>query len=354
MIKAAAESGFKPEELIDFSANINFLGPPDIIVEKIKNNIRGIKNYPETNAGRVKKMTAEHHGLRPENVTVGNGASEIIYQISRVLKPKTVLIVEPTFSEYELAAKSAGAEVKHFFLEDDFKLDIDSLTAEFTEEIDLLFICNPNNPTASLLELKEIEEIAAAAAENEIVFVLDEAFNDFLPAAESYTALPLMNKYKNLIILRSLTKIFALPGLRLGYSLAHEEISLDLERQKDPWSVNYFAQLAAEIIFSGCDEIEEYLAVTRVNISAERTYLYSQLKNISALKVYQPTANYLFVDISKTALTSQELQNELLKCGILIRNCANFQGLDENYIRLAVKSRQNNNLLIAQLQQLIN
>lgn len=351
LIKEAEKSGFRPEDLIDFSANINFLGPPDIILEEIKRNVAGIQNYPEANAKRIKNLIADFHQLSPEKVTVGSGASELIYQLTKVILPQKVLIVEPTFSEYELAAKSMGSVVEKFSLkeENDFNIEAAELIAELAEDIDLLFICNPNNPTASILNLNEVEQILAAAAEKDILLLLDEAFIDFLPAAEDYTAVDLLNKYPNLIILRSLTKLFALPGLRLGYTLAAENISFDLEKKRDPWSVNYFAQLAAEIIFSDKNEINKYQQMSRVKISAERTYLYAKLKNIKVLNVYRPTANFIFIDISKSGISSQNLQKKLLKSGIMIRNCDSFYGLQDNYIRIAVKSRKDNNFLIAQL-----
>ncbi|MCC3145473.1 threonine-phosphate decarboxylase CobD [Halanaerobium sp. Z-7514] len=356
LIKAAAESGFETEELIDFSANINFLGPPDIILEEIKNNVSGIKNYPEANAKRIKKLIANRHQLSSAKVTVGSGASELIYQIAKVLQPKKVLVIEPTFSEYELAAKSMGSEIKRFNLkkENNFKIKTDELIAELSEDIDLLFICNPNNPTAALLDLNEIKKILAAAADKDILLILDEAFIDFLPAAEDYTALRLLNKYTNLIIMRSLTKLFALPGLRLGYTLAAENISCDLEKKRDPWSVNYFAQLAAEIIFSDSEEIKKYLKTSLDKISKERSYLYSKLNSINTLEVYRPTANFIFIDISRAGITSRELQKKLLDSKIMIRNCNSFTGLEDDYIRLAVKSRKDNDLLIAHLQNILD
>ncbi|ADQ15603.1 threonine-phosphate decarboxylase CobD [Halanaerobium hydrogeniformans] len=356
LIKAAKKSGFEPEELIDFSANINFLGPPEIILDEIKRNVKGIENYPEANAKRIKKLIAEHHQLSKQSVTVGSGASELIYQITKVLKPKKVMVVDPTFSEYELAAKSIGAEVCHFKLkkENDFKIDSTKVIAELSEDIDLIFICNPNNPTGALLNLNKIEEILAAASAKDILFVLDEAFIDFLSAAEDYTALKLLDKYSNLIIMRSLTKLFALPGLRLGYTLAAEDISIDLEKNRDPWSVNYFAQLAAEIIFTERKEIEQYLEKSFKKIAAEKNYLYSNLQQIEDLKVFKANANFIFIDISETGLSAKKLQNKLLESKIMIRNCDSYNGLEDDYIRIAIKDRKNNELLINNLKKILN
>jgi threonine-phosphate decarboxylase len=353
LTKAAESSGFSPDELIDFSANINFLGPPESIISAIKEKAWGIKNYPEANAASIKKKIADHHNLDQQMVVVGSGAAEMIYQLTKVLLPQKILLPEPTFSEYRLAAESIGAEVKEINLDqkNDFAYSISELKSSLAGDLDLLFICNPNNPTSSMLKREEVEEILAAAAEKDILLVVDEAFIDFIPAAQDYSALTLLDDYPNLVILRSLTKLFAVPGLRLGYALASEELASKMDAKRDPWSVNYFAQLAADIIFSERDEIENYLELTRVNISAERKYLYENLKNIDSLNVYSPAANFILVDISQTGLSSRQLQEKLLKKGILIRNCDSFKGLEHKYIRLAVKSRQDNNLLLDLLQR---
>ena len=356
LIKAAKKSGFKPDELIDFSANINFLGPPEIILEEIKNNVEGIKNYPEAKAKRIKKLIADHHQLSPQNIAVGNGASELIYQITKVLNPKKVMVVDPSFSEYESAAKSIGSEIIRFGLkkENDFQIEVKKLTEELSEDLDLLFICNPNNPTGTLLELNEIEALLAAAKDKAILLVLDEAFIDFLPAEKADSALELLAKYNNLIIMRSLTKLFALPGLRLGYIVTAENRVMKLEKNRDPWSVNYFAQLAAEIIFSEREEIDKYLKNSFEKIASEKNYLYTNLQAIKTLKVFKANANFIFIDISKTAINAKRLENKLLEAKIMIRNCDSYNGLEDDYIRIAVKDRKANQLLINQLKKILN
>ncbi|RAK10574.1 L-threonine O-3-phosphate decarboxylase [Halanaerobium saccharolyticum] len=356
LIEAAQKNNLDQDQIIDFSANINFLGPPTLIKEAIRANVSKIENYPEINSKTVKRLIAEKHGLEPGQVAVANGAAEMIYQLNKVLKPEQIMVIDPTFSEYELAAESVGAEIKHFQLRSsaDFVLDLETLKADINGKIDLLFICNPNNPTAHLIKADKLEAvIQKAAAENAIV-VLDEAFIDFLTEPDKYSAIKFLNSYDNLVILKSLTKLFAIPGLRLGYALTNKTLSLELEAKRDPWSVNYFSQLAGEIIFSSKQEIVDYVNLSRKKIAAERNFLYQKLKQFKKLKVYRPTTNYIFIDISETTYSSAELKQELIRSAILIRNCDSYQGLQDNYIRVAVKARKENEMLIERLKHILD
>lgn len=356
LTEAARENNLNPDQIIDFSANINFLGPPALILEAIRSNVKKIENYPEINAKTLKKLIAEKHRLAADQVTVANGAAEMIYQLNKVLKPKQVLVIDPTFSEYELAAESAGAKIKHFKLNQsaDFIPDLEKLKTDLNNQIDLLFICNPNNPTAHLLKADELEMVIQKAAENDITVVVDEAFIDFLTEPEKYSTIKLLDSYDNLVILKSMTKLFAIPGLRLGYALTNKSLSLELESKRDPWSVNYFSQLAGKIIFSRKQKIADYVKQSRKKIAVERNYLSQKLKEFGKLKVYQPTTNYIFINISGTDYSSAELKQELARKAILIRNCDSYHGLQDNYIRIAVKSRQENKILIEKLNFLLN
>jgi len=348
----AQKNNLDTDEIIDFSANINFLGPPSLILEAIKSNINKIKNYPEINSTSLKHDIAKKHFLDPAQVTVANGAAEMIYQLTKIIKPKKVMVIDPTFSEYQLAAESVAAAVEHFSLskKSDFKLDLEKLKISLNKEIDLLFICNPNNPTAHLLKTAELESLIQKAVKEDIIVVIDEAFIDFLTEPDKYSTIKLLDSYNNLVILKSMTKLFAIPGLRLGYALTNKGLSLELETKRDPWSVNYFSQLAGKIIFSNQQEIKDYVRLSREKIAAERKYLYQKLKEFPELKVYQPTTNYIFIDISETNYNSAELKQELSKVAVLIRNCDSYYNLKDNYIRVAVKNRKANKFLIEKLK----
>lgn len=315
-----------------------------------------ISNYPEINSKSLKKLIAKKHNLDPEKVTVANGAAEMIYQLTKVLQPQKVMVMAPTFSEYELAAESVGAEIEYFFLkaEADFQLDLKKLESKLTKELDLLFLCNPNNPTAQLIKAEKLERLIQRAAQKNITVVVDEAFIDFLKEPELYSIINFLSEYNNLVILKSMTKLFAIPGLRLGYALTNKELSHKLENNRDPWSVNYFSQLAGEIIFKENKEIKEYIKKSKKKIAAEREYLYHQLKKIKKLKIYPPTTNYIFIDLSDSRYEAKELRKKLAKSALLIRSCDSYRGLDKNYIRVAVKNRKENNILLKKLKELFN
>lgn len=344
--KAVKKYGLSQEDIIDFSANINFLGPPEAVIEEIRENIGGIVNYPEADSRELKENLANKLNLGRENIIMGNGAVELIYILTKVLNPSKSMVLSPTFSEYALAVKSVGGKVEEFPLdrEDNFQLEISRLLSSLAS-IDLLFLCNPNNPTGTLLSRAELIEILEYTNKQGIFLVVDEAFVDFVE--EEVTIIDLIDDYNNLFVLRSLTKFFAIPGLRVGYGVANQELIQSLIASKDPWNLNYFAQIASKVAL----EQKEYITRTKIRIKEEKEFLYKQLKEIDNLKVYYPNANYIFIDISATGLTASCLEGLVAKEGILIRNCNSYSGLEEDFIRVAVKDRADNLKLLEQLRE---
>ena len=355
--KVAREYGHKPESIIDFSANINFLGPAEFIKEEIQNNISWVKNYPEPQGQGLKTLIASEYDLSKNQIILGNGAVELLYKLTEVLKPKRVMIVDPTFSEYELASRAAGAEILNFKLSsrEEFNLTREKLNQLINSfsNIDMLFLCNPNNPTGKLLSQQQINEILSEAVSENVFLVIDEAFIDFLQNKEDYTAIEQLNNNNKLFILRSLTKIYAIPGLRLGFALTNSNLVKKIEDSRDPWSINYFAQLACKQIFTEIAIRDQYLNETLSKLTKEKGYLYQHLNKIDKFKVYQPVANYIFIDLSNASFSSTELTDCLAEKAVMIRNCNTYNGLDDNYIRVAVKSREDNQLLIKTLKSCI-
>ncbi|GAB6100492.1 threonine-phosphate decarboxylase CobD [Halanaerocella petrolearia] len=343
---AVKEYNLDPTEIIDFSANINFLGPPKSVTKIIENNLAGIKDYPDPECSQLKSVIAEQEAVEEDNLLVGNGAVELIYLLAKVLQSTEALVLAPTFSEYRLAVESIGGRVEEFQIEreEDFTINLDDLLPKL-EEVDIFFLCNPNNPTGKFLTREEVIEIINYAASQDTFLVVDEAFVDFLE--EDITVIDLVNQYDNLFVLRSLTKFFAIPGLRLGYGVANKKLIKQLEAGKDPWNVNYFAQFAGRVALND----KEYIAKTKKAIFREKEFLYQKLTDFSPFKVYYPHANYIFIDLRKSNLTSSRLEEKLARQGILIRNCNTYSGLGEDFIRVAVKSREDNLRLINKLQE---
>lgn len=346
---AVRKYGLDRDSIIDFSANINFLGLPEIVIEGIRDNLEQLVHYPEPDAVSFKEIVADRIGVNYYNVIAGNGAVDLIYQFVKVIKPATALVVEPTFSEYELALRSIGSKVKHLKLSrDNSFIPKVSRIKEEIKGVELLFLCNPNNPTGQLLERYKIIDLLDYAVKQGVFLFIDEAFINFIERPVDYTFVELVKDYDRLFVLRSLTKLYAIPGLRLGYGIGNEKIIKEMEMARDPWSVNYLAQLAGELIF----EDENYYNLSRKKIAVERDYLYQGLCKIRDFIVYQPTANFIFINISRGKYNADELSDLLAREGILIRNCKSYRGLGKDYIRVAVKSRQDNKVLLKKLWKL--
>ena len=336
------------ENIIDFSANINFVGPPPDVYSRLKKELESITRYPEMDSKTLKKKLANKYGFEKDNYIIGNGAVELIYILVKVLKPKQSLVYAPTFSEYEKALSTVNSQINYHYLkrENKFKLDVEELKADLTDEIDLFFLCNPNNPTGNFISKEEVKQILKHNEKHNIFTIIDEAFVDFLD--RNITAISLLKEYDKVFILRSLTKFFAIPGLRLGFGIGKQGLIDKMNGFKDPWNVNILAQKAGEIILNQ----DEYIKLTKKVIYKEKLFLYQELKKIENIEVYYPNANYIFIDLKNIGYNSTAVYEKLAKKGILIRNCFNYRGLDDNHIRIAVKSREDNKKLIDKLKKL--
>ncbi|MFZ5943603.1 MAG: threonine-phosphate decarboxylase CobD [Bacillota bacterium] len=336
------------EKMLDFSANINPLGPPQIVYEVIKDNLMLISRYPDGRNKEVKKVLANHLGMAQENIILGNGASELIFLIVNNIRPQQVWIPVPAFSEYEIAAESINAIIKHLPLQgesmDFFNLD----KLSDLQENDIIFICNPNNPTGQLFDKLFLTELFKLCRHKGAYLIIDESFLDFLEDYHLISHMPQAVQNKNLLILYSLTKFFAIPGLRLGALIAHTSHINRLDRARDPWNINTFAQLAGEAALKDTNFIKE----TYNFFKKEREFLYISLKEIQGLVPFKPTANYIFIKLLPPN-SSSELTEKLAKKGVLIRNCNSYPLLNEGFIRVAIKSHEDNLKLLANLKEVL-
>jgi L-threonine-O-3-phosphate decarboxylase len=351
ILDAAGKSGFKREEILDFSSSVNPLGPSKKALKAAKNSFKEIPAYPDSNSNELRQAIADHFdGLSKNNVIVGNGSTELMYLFAETFMKKgdTAVIPAPTFGEYESAVRKTGETPKFVKLDKNFNVEADVFAREMAGA-KIVFLCNPNNPTSILIPTETLKGIIEEALAQDSLVFLDE---DFLEFVENEQALSMINKikaYPNLFILRSFTKIFGLTGLRVGYGIASEEIINVLLCAKIPWNVNCLAQAAAVVALKD----EEHLRVTRELIKNEKAFLSTELEKIKSFKVFPPDANFFFIDIRKSGLTATELKNKLLRQGILIRDCTSFRELDPYYIRVAVKTREENGRLIEALKRTV-
>ncbi|WP_425060755.1 Threonine-phosphate decarboxylase [Sporomusa carbonis] len=346
----AREHGGSLTSILDYSANINPLGLADSVREAITQAMDHVIHYPDARAVALKAAISNYYQVDVEQITAGNGAVELLYVLTNTLRPKRVLIPAPAFSEYERAARAAGAEIEYAYLlpENNFAVDVSLITRRFNA-VDMVFIGNPNNPTGTLLTNRQLECVLAEARKTGVMVVVDESFMDFIVGDQAYTCRPLLKQYNNLVVLHSLTKFYAIPGLRLGFALCAPELADRLHAAKDPWNVNLLAQAAGVAALAD----KEYQLRGRELINLEKNLLYASLKTLPGLKPFSPSVNYILIDISGTGRTAGMLRQQLGQHNILIRDCGNYPGLSPYYMRVAVKLPGQNKILLNVLDQVL-
>jgi threonine-phosphate decarboxylase len=335
--------------IIDFSININPLGLPRGLSGAILKNADCILRYPEPSAWRLKVKLAALHSIKPGNIAIGNGSIELIYIIPRACKIRKAVIATPTFSEYEFALRSNGSNPVFINADEqeDFRLNCLKLGASLPRA-DAFFLCNPNNPTGSLLHNDEVMHLARSCKRQGAVLILDEAFIEFAKEANRAETISESVEKGSMVILRSLTKCFAIPGLRLGYAIGHEKIIDMIARLQYPWNVNGLAQLAGEKAIAD----KSYMERTRMLVVKERQYIFKGLNSIKGLKIYPSLTNFLLCKLHDAPIKSAgELARRLLRHGICIRDCSNFRGLNDAFFRVAVRKREENNRLINSIKK---
>ncbi|MEN6390962.1 MAG: threonine-phosphate decarboxylase CobD [Syntrophomonas sp.] len=342
---ASQEWGIALESLLDFSANINPLGPSPLAVKAIEKHMPLICHYPEPGAKSLKKELAGRLGVDKEQLVLGNGGSELIYLMARMFYKGRILLLAPCFSEYGKGL--INARIDYFYLEEQesFGLQVESFCSRI-ERNDLIFIGNPNNPTGNLFEPAGLDEIVKQAARQDAVVVIDEAFLDF-------TGEPLKSLrdrvllHSNLIIVGSLTKIFAIPGLRLGYAVAAPGTAATMESLLPSWRINSLALAAARASLSD----QKYIKETVATVRKERKFLEQQMA-VLGFTVYPAAANFLLLKADEgKGFTAGKLQQLLGPRGILIRLCDNFVNLTPYHLRIAVKTHSENMRLLEALKE---
>lgn len=329
-------------ELVDFSSNINPLGMPKGLENVLINNFKSLEAYPDIKYRSLKKSVADYLKCEEKNVLLGNGVVEVINNF--IALAQRVVVMIPSFSEYEKRAIANGRPVKNLSYTIDNTIDLDTLE-DILEKDDLLILGNPNNPTGLRIEKDKLIKIYNIIINKNAFLLLDEAFYEFCPMDYDSIELFKNDNYKNVGIIRAATKFFALPGIRLGYACASETKVNEISKIELPWSINSLADAAGQFIFQD----KEYIRESKRYIEVERDYLFAELNKIDGIKVYKTHANYILIRILNW--NEEFVFNFFLKRGIVIRKCSSFKVL-ENHIRVAIKDRDNNNKLIQIFKEL--
>ncbi len=327
---------------VDFSVNTNPLGMPESAVRAIREGTDQDARYPDYRCRALRRALAERYGTPENTVLCGNGAADLIFRLCACLRPRRVLTVAPTFSEYGRSAAVFGAEIAEYPLREENGFAVDSgFLAAITPGTDLVFLCNPNNPTGRLCDPELLEEIVLQCGENGTVLVVDECFIEF---TEGETLLPLLTDNSHLLLLRAFTKLYAMAGLRLGFLLCSDDVLLDrIAAYGAQWSVSTVAQRAGIAALAE----EGWIEKTRGFVSTQRSYLAKELTGLG-LRVYPGEANYLL------ARASRPIRQPLLERGLMVRDGSTFTGLDEKYFRIGVKTAAENQLLIDTLREVLH
>jgi threonine-phosphate decarboxylase len=326
----------------DFSINVNPLGMPEPVVETLRDNISSWSAYPDPDCENLRKSLSEKLRCPMEKIVCGNGAADLIYHLVRVLAPQKALIPAPAFSEYARALKTVPCEIVYYYMkpEKDFALDVSDFVSKITPDIDLVFLCNPNNPNGLLISEEDVYRIAETCRSHQAVLVVDECFMEL-------TGVGRADAWKQdaaWITLRAFTKTYAMAGLRLGYMIVdNAAIRKRLIADMQPWSVSLPAQIAGAAALKA----EDYLERSRSLIRQERSYMMEQLAGLGC-KVFPSDANFIFFYVDQI-----DLYEKLLEKGILIRDCSNYEGLKKGYYRICVKTREENDILIRTIKTLL-
>lgn len=337
--------GIKKEDIVSFSANVNPLGISYKLRDELSKHIDAITSYPDREYTSLRKAIAEYVNADYENILVGNGSTELISLVIQMLHPQKALIVGPTYSEYEHEIALGGGRSHYFRLKEteDFLLNVNELFDALTSDIDLLVICNPNNPTSSQIDRKTMRGILDCCKEHGVFVMVDETYVEFSENCNDITSIPLTQYYNNIIILRGISKFFAAPGLRLGYAICgNKKLLKEMDSFKNPWTINSLAAIAGEIMFRD----KEYIDETTQLISSERTRICSILNTHKNVKYYQPHANFILLKILKENVTSDILFEIAIRKGLMIRDCSSFPFLDNKYIRFCFMNREDNDALL--------
>ncbi|MBI4634641.1 MAG: cobyric acid synthase [Deltaproteobacteria bacterium] len=329
----ARKTGKAVEELLDFSANINPLGPPAWLPERIASLIGSLVHYPDPHCRALVQAIAEFHSLPEEEIVAANGSSEIFYLLPRILGAKRALIPVPAYGDYAVASSLAGLTVEKMPLREsnDFVLDLRELEGKLKGD-EAVFLGQPGNPTGYLCNPDDLRDLAARHPKT--TFIIDEAFADFIEGLDHLAK----RRPANMVVVRSLTKFYAIPGLRLGYAVANPETAQRLRELIPPWSVNTFAQAVGEKALRD----RGYETRTRRVVRGLREGLSARLRNMPGLTLYPGNANFLLVRIDRKDLDARELARRMLQEGIAIRVCDNMDGLDERFFRMAVRTEAEN------------
>lgn len=339
------------EDVLDFSSNINPLGVPESFKKALAENIQEFTKYPDIRYRALRKALGAYLDIEDADCIIpGNGAVELLYKAIQQSGKSKLVCLRPTFSEYSRAAHQKGLELLQVdAFEKDFQEAAVGKILAAADENSVVVICNPNNPTGTLLKKEQLKQLAEGLQERRALLIMDEAFMEFTPGYRVNSMMDQLESYSNLLIVKAATKFFGMPGIRLGYAVSrNKELVRAIQNSLEPWNINTAAVIAGYTVLKD----EDYIQCSRAWIEQERPFLFDELAKIKQIRIYPSGANFHLVKLLSGITDGRELKKLLLEKNILIRTTDGFEGLDQSFVRLAVKDRRSNQHLIKSLQEI--
>ncbi|MFH2046275.1 MAG: aminotransferase class I/II-fold pyridoxal phosphate-dependent enzyme [Pseudomonadota bacterium] len=348
--KLAAQLNCNPSEIIDMSSNVNPLGPPAGLVSFLKKNINSITSLPEVDSNEAILAFSKYYNISKDRVLAGNGTTQFIYNIPKALCSKKVLIIGPTYSDYEDSCIMNKVEYEYFILNESlyYYPDLDLLKKTIVN-FDTIFICNPNNPTGVLINRLDLESLIRSFPKKN--FIVDESYMPFARGGKEKSILN--SDFNNLIVLNSMSKIFKIPGLRIGFLIASKENINKFLPYVLPWNVNSIAQAAVYYLMSPENNAQDFIEKTVDFLEKERIRFAKQFEKISEVKIFPSSTSFILFKLD-TNLSAKDICKRLSSEKILIRNCSNFKGLSDQNLRISMKTTFLNRLIAKKLVDMIS
>ncbi|MGD8268230.1 MAG: aminotransferase class I/II-fold pyridoxal phosphate-dependent enzyme [Desulfobacterales bacterium] len=345
----ARELGCDPTEIVDMSSNVNPLGPPPELMDHLKAHLGCIKALPEVAAESMERMFADHNRIDANQVMAGSGTTQMIYDLPRALEMREALIVGPTYVDYADGCRlgNVACRFAHARESDHFKVDADRLREQIAP-VDAVYICNPNNPTGQLIDADAIRELCQDFPRQQ--FIVDESYLPFVKHHAHHSLL--RDRPANALVLTSMSKIFRIPGLRVGFIVGEAGAIQRLRHLAPPWSVNSLAQTAVRFLLTNEPLSRNFIARTQAFIAAERGFMIDALAALTDLRIY-PSHTSFFILRLPEPYRAVAVCRALSADRILVRDCTNFEGLSERFVRISLKTTDVNRQCVALLQALL-
>jgi threonine-phosphate decarboxylase len=349
IVQMAQQLNCAADEINDMSSNVNPLGPPPGLMGFLKKNIGTITTFPEVDGKGIVKQFADQYNIDPRRVLAGNGTTQFIYAMPQALEVKRALILGPTYSDYADACHLNNVRTTFAIAPEtqNFYPDLDRIET-YLPDADSVYICNPNNPTGAMIPMEELHQLCNAYPK--VYFIVDESYLPF--TGDDYRRSICHQNLHNVIGLSSISKIFAIPGLRIGFVISSADIIQRFRRFLQPWSVNSLAQLAVDYLMNHKDEVDTFIEKTKRFVEIEKNKFYFMLNKIANINLFPSTTNFILARL-RDNFYADEVRNTLAQNKILVRNCQNFHGLSNRFIRISMKTEEVNQMLTKKLADLL-